>query len=1028
MKKVLLLNLLSLAVLSLFAQTQVGHTTYDLQSNNANCRRIATNAAGEIVLTYTRSLTYSEAAPDRGTGYNYRNAGGTWSETDFTTTTFTRQDTGRTGWSNVGFLANGDEIIVSHFADDVNSFGGLQVQSRALGSAGMWTTQALNSNNTNFTYTDDATWPRMAISGDSILVVSSTQIGTFVNGVDGGMYMHRSFDGGVTWTESLIPFVNGSNFVAVGADVYAVDANDDGVVAMVVGRYNSFVLKSVDFGTTWTTTKIIEVLDENGVATANNYSGESAESALRQEISDESYSLIVDDEGDVHVWFGKLEYQKDAFQDGSVFPFTEGLMYWNETMSEPMTLHASRFTVEANAGCDPLFTNQVINDPDFIQFSLYFSSLVSQPSGSYDDNGNLVVAYSRMRTAELDPTGTNVVNATNDGFAFKDVYLLKSSDNGQTWEGPYNVSDQDTAECAYPGIPRKFYNDVVPVIWQEDERPGNALQPPAGYTHNYVLNRIMFNEVNLSTIVTPADETCPSVGLIDAANSNITVSAGCPPEEEDLTAILFFDDVPQGPDPSMLRYVGAAPDFNTPGTYTVDIYLEDNAGNTSSDTVFALEFTVIADNTPPTYTFVGPDTLAVVVGNTYTDPGIDYDDNGCYPTAAPVITDNVNPTTTAGLFTYEYLITDNSGNSTTAIRYVNVINADNDAPVITLNGNNSVTIEACTFYDELGATAFDLVDFNVNVVTDASALDINTVGSYNVSYTATDAAGNSATETRTVIVEDNTPPVLTIIDDNDLVTPANSYTEGGINYTYVNESFVSPSTSASDPNCNGQVVTVTFDDSNVDETQQGNYNVTYTAEDENGNQTTQNLTVRVGKEPTADFTFITTTNGLILTNTSTDNPTSYLWDFDNGQTSTAANSSAGVPTYSSNDANYPIYNVCLTVENRFNDAPFNKPVSTTCKDIELSVGIIDRAILNAAVSVFPNPTKDMVNVEIAEVDAAELTIEITNVLGEVITTKVVDASLGTSSAEFDLKGNAAGIYFINISSEDASITKRVILE
>jgi len=1027
MKKVLLLNLLSFAFISMFAQTQVGRTTYDLQTNNANCRRVATNAAGEAVITYTRSLAFSEAAPDRGTGYNYKSAAGVWATTDFTPATFTRFDVARTGWSNIGFLSNGDEMIVTHFADNVTNFGGLQIQQRALGTTGAWTTTQLNSTNPAFTYTDDATWPRIAVCGDSILVVSSVQIGTFVNGVDGGLYAHRSLDGGATWTQSLIPFVNGNNFVTIGADAYALDANASGVAALVVGRYNAFMLKSLDFGATWVATKMVEVIDENGLPTANNYSGESAESAMRQDISDESYSVVVDDQGAVHVWFGRLEYQKDAFAEGSVFPFSEGLMYWNETLDAPIILHASRITVEAGAGCDPLFTNQVVNDPDFIQFSLYSSSFASQPSGSYDAAGNLVVAYTRFRSAELDTAG-NVLNVSADGFAFKDVYMLSSSDNGVTWEGPLNVSNTDSLECAYPGVPRKFYSNTIDVIWQQDARPGNALQPPTGYTHNYINNDIMYSAVALSSIVTPADETCPTIALIDPVINELTIFAGCPPEIGDLTAILIIDDVPQGPDVNMIRVVGTPPNFAVPGTYTIDLYLEDNAGNISSDTVTGIIINVIADNTPPTYTFIGPDSLAVVIGNTYTDPGLTYDDNGCFPSAAPSITDNVNPTLVPGFYTYEYEITDNSGNITTAIRYVEVISADVTPPAITLNGAATITIEACTFYDELGATAFDLVDFSVPVVINSTALDLNTVGTYSVTYTATDASSNTTVATRTVIVVDLTAPVLTIIDDNDLVTPANSYTEAGINYTYLNEAFVAPSNSASDPNCNGQVVTVTVDDSNVNDAAVGNYTAIFTAEDENGNQTTQNLTVRVGREPVADFTFITTSNGLILSNASTFSPTSYSWDFDNGQTSTAANSTSGVPAYSTNDANYPSYNVCLTVKNRFNDPPFNKAASTVCKNVSLSVGIADRYDLIAAVDVFPNPTTGVLNIEISETKATNLTVEITNVLGAVIATKELTKVNAKETVTFNLEGNAAGIYFVNISSDNATISKRVVIK
>lgn len=1032
MKKVLLLNLLSLAVISLFAQTtQVGLTTYDLQTNTSGCRRVATNANGEVVITYTRSYAFSEAADDRGTGYNYFNPNtGTWSEATFPAVanpngfTNLRQDVARTGWPNIGYLSNGNEVIVSHFADDANNYGGLQVQQRTLGT-GAWSTFELNSSNTqaNSTdvFTEEATWPRMAISGDSILIISSTQIGTFVDGVDGGIYIHRSLDGGATWTEGTIPFINGNNFVTLGADVYSMDANDDGTVAIVVGRYNAFILKSTDFGATWTTQDMIRTTDVNGNPNPNNFSGESSESAERQEISDEAYSLIVDDEGDVHVWSGKLSYEKAEFQDGQVIPMSEGLLYWNETMDAPKILHSSRFTAEIGSGCNPLF----FDDPDFIQFSLYSSSFSSQPSGSYNDNGDLVVAYTRMRAAD---TSLANPNFTTDGFLFKDVFLLKSSDNGATWEGPINVSNQDTLECAYPGIPRKYFNDEVPLIWQEDIRPGNALQVPTGYTHAFTNNRIMFANVDVSNVVTPLDETCPTFALLDPNSNTITISAGCTPTVEELEELFVFDDVPTGPETDLIRFVGLPPNITVPGNYTVDMYLEDDAGNTS-DTIVGITIVVNADNIPPTYTFIGPDTLNVLIGQVYTDPGIEYTDNGCTPTNAPNEVDNVN-TAIPDTYTYIYEIEDNAGNVTNAVRYVVVIALDTQAPAITLSGNSVDSVEVCGFYNESGATAFDLVDFNVPVTIDASAIDINTTGMYSVVYTASDNAipANTATETRTVYVVDNTAPVLTIIDDNDLTTPADSYTENGVNYTYEGTSFTAPAATGSDPNCGAaQGVVVTVDDSGVNASTAGNYTAVFTATDDNGNESDQNLTVRVGKEPTADFNFITTSNGLILTNLSSDNPTSYLWDFGNGQTSTQVNSSAGTPLYSANNPSYPEYEVCLTVKNRFNDAPFNKATSTTCKTVTLT-GIADRNELDASIQIFPNPTDGMINIEISETGATDLTVEVTNVLGSVIATKEIAKIDTKETVSFDLSGNAAGVYFINISSDDASTSKRVIVK
>ncbi len=75
-------------------------------------------------------------------------------------------------------------------------------------------------------------------------------------------------------------------------------------------------------------------------------------------------------------------------------------------------------------------------------------------------------------------------------------------------------------------------------------------------------------------------------------------------------------------------------------------------------------------------------------------------------------------------------------------------------PVITLLGDNPLALTVGDAYTEFGATATDNVDgdLTVNIVTDASGLDVNTVGSYTVSYTVSDAANNPASIDRTVIV------------------------------------------------------------------------------------------------------------------------------------------------------------------------------------------------------------------------------------------------------------------------------------
>lgn len=76
---------------------------------------------------------------------------------------------------------------------------------------------------------------------------------------------------------------------------------------------------------------------------------------------------------------------------------------------------------------------------------------------------------------------------------------------------------------------------------------------------------------------------------------------------------------------------------------------------------------------------------------------------------------------------------------------------DSTAPVISLSGAQSVTIEQGSAYSDEGATATDNVDSSVTVST-SGTVDTSTAGEYTLTYSATDAAGNTATATRTVTV------------------------------------------------------------------------------------------------------------------------------------------------------------------------------------------------------------------------------------------------------------------------------------
>ncbi|MCF8778380.1 DUF5011 domain-containing protein [Vibrio sp. IRLE0018] len=76
---------------------------------------------------------------------------------------------------------------------------------------------------------------------------------------------------------------------------------------------------------------------------------------------------------------------------------------------------------------------------------------------------------------------------------------------------------------------------------------------------------------------------------------------------------------------------------------------------------------------------------------------------------------------------------------------------DNTPPVVTLNGSNNIELILDTPYVEPGAKAIDEVDGNIEVVISGD-VDTSALGTYLITYTAKDAAGNEVTLTREITV------------------------------------------------------------------------------------------------------------------------------------------------------------------------------------------------------------------------------------------------------------------------------------
>lgn len=450
---------------------------------------------------------------------------------------------------------------------------------------------------------------------------------------------------------------------------------------------------------------------------------------------------------------------------------------------------------------------------------------------------------------------------------------------------------------------------------------------------------------------------------------------------------------------------------NVVGTYEVYYNVSDAAGNAANERVRIVNVVSTADATPPTVTINGPDTITIDICQFYTDPGATAIDNvdgdisaNVVITGGPGNTGPNNPGS-AGTYTATYSATDAFGNTGTDTRTFIVID---EAPELVLVGNDTVFSEICTSYEDPGFSAYDnCLGFMNPTVT--GTLDTSVEGTYTITYTVTD--GNSTvSESRTVIVTpDVSAPTIDFGTTNTTV------------YVYLNEAYNDVLPSADD--CSG-VASLTSDAATaVSVNSRGTYTVTYTATDNVGNSGTATRTVIVGTEPDPRFSFTTGNSSAqyIFTDASLYDPTEWRWTTSDGGIN--ANQNFTYPFSASGE-----YEVCLEVQNLFNDAPFNRPAKDTCETINVTVGLEDyNAALSSSFTLYPNPTTGELNIDVTGNTFNKLDITVMNALGQTLSVKHYETVEAQSKLTIDLGTNPAGLYLIGFTTEQGTVIQRVIL-
>ena len=376
--------------------------------------------------------------------------------------------------------------------------------------------------------------------------------------------------------------------------------------------------------------------------------------------------------------------------------------------------------------------------------------------------------------------------------------------------------------------------------------PAGNFFPTGTTTLTYTATDPSGNSVSSTQTITVVDNTPPTI-----ATANLTASTEAALCGAHVTLGTTATDNCGTPTLDCSRSDGAALASAFPtGTTTITWTATDAAGNTTT----ATQTVTVEDHENPILS--APANLTVHTGALATSCGTTVGD-GAIGTATA--TDNCSATVErtgvpagnffpTGATTLTYTATDPSGNSVTATQTITVI--DNTPPTITTT-NLTASTEAglCGANVTLGTTASDNcpgVGLNGTCSDGLTLASTFPTGTTTITWTATDAAGNTSTATQTVTVEDHENPVLSAPGNLTLNTGATATSCG----LAVNDATLGTATATD--NCSATVERTGVPAGGFFPV--GETTLTYTATDPSGNSAsaTQKITIVDTTPPTID--------------------------------------------------------------------------------------------------------------------------------------------------------------------------------
>jgi hypothetical protein len=430
----------------------LGMTKYDLQTNASDQNRIYLYPDGTVGATFI--MAHLDDFSDRGTGYNY-----------FDGTAWGAQPSAKiegikTGWPSYAPFGPTGEIVTSHrFA----TFP-MHILTRPVKGTGAWTETTLDMPSG----AAGIDWPRMVTSGPdhtNIHIIALTPPtasgGNVYQGLDGAIVYNRSLDGGTSWDGwQILDGMTSSDYPGFSADSYAwADPRGD-TLCFVVGEswYDQFIMKSTDNGESWTKTTIWP-------CPYNFWAGGNTVGTFY--CPDGASAVTLDMYGKAHVLFGLQRDSGDASGGKYWFPYTDGLIYWNEDKPQlPEVLDP--VWLDENGYVIGWVQDTMVWYSDPTQLAHYYLSMSSMPQITTDNNGSVFALWSGVTTL-TDP----------DNLMLRHLFTRTAIDEGAVWLDDFTDITGDFlytwTECVYPSL-SPTTDDYLHVVFQADDYAGSYVQ------------------------------------------------------------------------------------------------------------------------------------------------------------------------------------------------------------------------------------------------------------------------------------------------------------------------------------------------------------------------------------------------------------------------------------------------------------------------------------------------------------------------------------------------------------------------